>query len=351
MEVCPSCGTIAPTSSDECGRCFTPFGQPRLRATPPPGGLMLARLFGEFDCRSCGSKVALNGFTLGGYLCASCGIEQKFDWDLWEDIITHAHDTADVTGFYKPSFEDNFFWKALAAEEGDDIARMFKSIGLNKSTLSKGNSSFGGLEYEVDVSPGNPICDSCAKPLSVSADETSLRVGCSGCNSTSTYSLCNETARYKGLLGIVSHENRTDAPSVHAEAAPGGVALAISCPNCTGALELGSLGEVVICPFCATTCHVPQRVFQKASGKPVARQAWWMVFSGKSKQRSSVEKRIGEFEREARDDQTRKEAWEAHARLATKRARRKEARVAILVAILIAAGVGLLIALNLLGAI
>lgn len=212
MEVCPSCGTIAPESYDACKICGASFEQGRPKVTPPAGGLMLVRLCGEFDCRSCGGKVALNHFTLEGYRCGSCGIKQTFDWDLWEQIVTHAHNTADLTGFARPNDADEDFWNAFVQEEGDDLVWMFRAIGRNRSTLTKGNSCFGGLEFEMDVSPGNPICSECGAPLIISADHSALTVSCNRCDDRKTYALSEENPEAAGLVATICGESRTDAP-------------------------------------------------------------------------------------------------------------------------------------------
>ena len=164
MEICVSCGAIAPTSNDQCTRCSSQFEETRKEVAPPSEDLQLVRLHGRFKCRSCGSEVALNHFTLDEYLCGRCGIQQVFSWEEWEQIIEHGHNTADLTGFNQPGIVDENFWVEFGEHQGDDIARMFRSIGKDKSTLTKGNSFFGGLDFEMDVTPGNPVCDNCKTP-------------------------------------------------------------------------------------------------------------------------------------------------------------------------------------------
>jgi Zn finger protein HypA/HybF involved in hydrogenase expression len=290
LRICLSCGTIAPTSNTDCGRCGVRFEDNTRDLTPEEVSFMPARIKGHFECRSCGKEVPLNYLALDTVPCASCGIDQAVSWDLWEDVLAHAHNTADLTGNAKPHLGDELFWRAFRDEEGEDITAMFRGIGLRKSTLTKGNDYFGGVQYALDVSPGHPLCERCREPLELEASEEAVRASCPACKSSREYSRWIALDKYKGLIAAMAEEHRSDTPAVKTEAGAG--AVAITCPNCGGALDVSSAGSFVTCGFCNTACHVPHKLVQKVTGKPVPEAAWWLLFEGPSPLRRQIDRRI-----------------------------------------------------------
>ncbi|MBN2341256.1 MAG: hypothetical protein JXX29_09945 [Deltaproteobacteria bacterium] len=252
----------------------------------------MVRLFGGFTCRSCGSQVALNHMTLSGYLCGNCGIQQQFDWELWQQIVEHAHNTADITGFGQPEFADESFWRAFEEKQDEDIARMFRSIGRDKSTLTKGNSYFGGVAFEIDVTPGNPLCTVCSAPLQPRLHENGLLLQCETCEIEHVYRKPSDVP-YNGLVAAAAVEHRDGAREVTVETVSSGAAAVIRCPECSGNLDVNTLGEVVSCPFCSASVVVPSRLMQQVNGKAVPKRAWWVAFTGKSPWRIEVEDELG----------------------------------------------------------
>ncbi|MBN2803480.1 MAG: hypothetical protein JXR91_10320 [Deltaproteobacteria bacterium] len=292
MEICLTCGTIKKSSDTQCSVCETPYEENTADVSPPGDDLCIARFNGHFECRSCGHGVALNGLDKdGNILCGKCGIEQAFNWDNWDSILTHAHNTADFAGWNKPQ-ANSPLWKGLAEEMGEDTAEMFKRIGDSRSILSLSDGAFRGLSYEVEASPGYPICEQCKKPLTIKIEKSSLKTACSECSLAATYEIPSNRKAYSPLEGIISFENRTDALEVKQESSKGGAALAITCPQCGGALENIKAGTITKCPYCYTSCHIPSRIFQKTTGKVNKEAPWWLVFRGPSKARSKSNSRV-----------------------------------------------------------
>jgi len=265
---------------------------------------MPARMKGHFICRSCGDKVALNHFSLDGYLCGSCGILQKFGMREWSQIVRHAHDTADITGFFRPSADDVRFWEVFSAYDSD-VAMMFKSIGRDKSCLTKGNEEFGGIEFEMDVSPGHPLCASCSKPVKLEIKAERLHCTCLSCGYAAIYRAFPEAGNYRNCVAAICEDDRSDVSTAKTEPSSGGGAIAITCPNCAGALDVRALGDTVTCPFCKTMCHVPAQVFTRAMGKAIPPRPWWMVFEGESRRRIRINNTLKQQADAARQNEER----------------------------------------------
>jgi DNA-directed RNA polymerase subunit RPC12/RpoP len=181
---------------------------------------------------------------------------------------------------------------AFADKQDDDISRMFRSIGINKSTLTKGNSYFGGVEFEVDVTPGNPLCTTCGAPFRPRFHQRGLSLQCVSCGVEHLY--CKPVdAPYHELVAAVAPEHRTGAKEVSVETSSQGTAIAVLCPQCGGTLDAKTLGEVISCPFCSTSVVVPARLMKQVSKKAIAKRAWWLAFAGKSPWRIEVEDELG----------------------------------------------------------
>ena len=281
MKVCLACGTIFKAQADVCGHCTTPFTDNTGEAPVPFEGACFARMLCHFKCRSCGHKVALNGLDDdGSVMCGNCGIDQMVERDMWADILTHAHNTADFAGWNKPA-EDTPVWKAFV-DDDRDIAAMYYNIGESRSALEMSNGGFGDVAYTVEVSPGHPVCPSCHKIFEISLDGETLRATCPGCATAATYEIPAHRREYGDLVGVISNENRTDTPAVKTEDASGGAALSITCPECGGALENPKAGDICTCPYCHVACHIPARIYQKATGAVTEPTSWWALFKGDS---------------------------------------------------------------------
>ncbi len=303
MEICGTCGVIARSTKTECAICSSGYEDKKRKALQPQNGLLPVRIEGEFQCRSCGSKVPLNYFSTDGYLCFNCGIRQKFDWEEWEQIIEHGHNVGDLTGFERPSDWD--FWRIFLEQHDEDILRMVRSIGVEKTILTKGNSFFGGIEFSVDASPGSPVCMTCTIPFDIHEDEKEFRLTCPNCHVEEKYEKLSNSP-YEGLVGCICEKSRTDAPSVKPVNQSGQGAIALSCPNCGGALDVGQLDHRVVCSYCNTTSLVPMGLFQREKGRPVSKVSWWMLFRGHSEWGKATYKELEsrrEKERKKREDE------------------------------------------------
>ena len=294
MKICNSCGVAALPTQDVCGACKTPLKTGTVSVDPVGEGLSFAKVHGHFECRSCGHGVPLNYLDLDGtVLCGKCGIEQKVNWQMWKALITRAHDTADLGGDAKPAPDAPLWWH-MRKFTGNRIANRFKAIGVSKScyTEHRDASLHNDLPYVFTSSPGHPVCIYCRKPLDVQLNEGELITECPECRAQATYSLPELASRYPALVGVIAPSNRTDSTEIKTEKSHDGTVVTISCPKCGGSLESVELGEVSVCPFCGTSCHIPARLLQRNGREATAPAAWWMLFRGPCHLRMLVEEKL-----------------------------------------------------------
>ena len=291
MEICGSCGTIAPPGKYQCAQCHTPFKDNRVVVPPPEDELSYSRVCGSFTCRSCGHEIALSYFTLEGFQCPECHSHQRFDWGLWEDIVKYAHNVTDLCGFDPPDAADADFWQYLREKEGEDVLRRFRAIGRNSSAYVMTNSNPHLAQYKVELSPGNPVCVACGIPLKIGVAKGVLRTRCPDCGDKADYELMSNVDDYLFLFACIGTWHRAEQTEPQSR---------------------------------------PTLRFPEEESTP-----WWMVFQGPSALRQKLERRVRRQKEETSRHNQRKEkrkaaALERHRRMKTK-ARKRAA--AILVAI------------------
>ena len=309
MRICNSCGVITLPNQDVCGACKAPLEVDSVSVEPVGEDLAFVRIHGHFECRSCGHGVALNHLDLdGSILCGKCGIEQKVKWQMWKVLITHAHATADLGGDAKPAPGAPLWWY-MRKVTGNRIASRYKAIGVSKSsyTVHRETSMHNDLPYVLISSPGHPVCTSCRKPLDVQLSGGELTTTCPECCSEASYSLPEQASRFPALVGVIAPGNRTDSKEAKTEKSPDGAVVAISCPKCGGSLESVELGEVSVCPFCGTSCHIPARILQRTGREATASATWWMLFKGPCSLRKEIEKKLTKKKQRKSAEEAKKE--------------------------------------------
>ncbi len=249
MKICLSCGAVAPVNNADCGRCNAVFEGNTAKTSPRADGLVFARVQGHFKCRSCGKNVAINHLeSTESVMCGSCGVDQSLELRQWKDIVNHVHSTADITGDSKP-LEGDPFWKFFDQDEGSSTGEKYRSIGYESSTLTSSGGVLRGAQWEVDASPGHPVCTKCRKLLDIGLHEKKLTTSCPSCHRTATYGLPESSINYEGLAGAITPEHCVDHPNVKTNQSSGGAAISLVCPNCSGALTSSEPGRVTVCEF------------------------------------------------------------------------------------------------------
>ncbi len=232
-----------------------------------------------------------------------------------------AYSPARSRALNKPAPEDPL-WSVLENDWDFDFKRKYWSIGLEYSSIVR-RGDYRGLKFECNASPGHPLCVACREPLAVSVEGMVLRTTCPGCGANATYAIPEEKKKYPALVGVISDENRSDAPDVRTEAAQGNAALAVRCPNCNGALESPQAGQICTCPFCQTPSHIPARIFQLATGQAMPSEPWWLLFKGSSPLRDQVNLQIQrKLERQSRRERKRQQDLEFEAELRANKLKR-----------------------------
>lgn len=212
MEICGACGTVAPPGKYQCAQCHTPFEFNRIVAQPPADELIYARVCGSFKCRICGRDIALSYFSLEGFQCPECNSVERFDWTLWEDIVKHAHNVADICGFDQPDAADHAFWQVFRDLESDDLTRRFRAIGRNIESLVLTNTNPHLAQYNMEISPGRPVCVPCRLPLNIEVVDGVVVTSCMQCGVIRKYELISGFREYQFLFACVGQWHRAEIP-------------------------------------------------------------------------------------------------------------------------------------------
>ncbi|MBN2530040.1 MAG: hypothetical protein JXR76_26860 [Deltaproteobacteria bacterium] len=278
MEICASCGSIAPAGKYQCSRCHAPFEYNRIVVSPPKDELIYTRICGSFNCRRCGHNIALSYFTLDGFQCPECNSLERFDWSLWEDIVKDAHNVADLCGFDQPDAANHEFWQFLRDFTSEDLLRDLRAIGRNSSRLHKKNPNPHLAGYSVDLSPGNPVCSTCRTPLQIRVVDEVLQTYCFECKRKEPYEIVSGLEEYQFLFACIGQWHRAERSNEQSR------------PTL---------------PF------------------PEDASPWWMVFQGASPLRLKIERKIRRQEEETKRENLKAEKRKARAAERHRRMRSK----------------------------
>lgn len=297
MEICLSCGSIAPTQSQTCKRCGSSFEDNRGSSGHLAEGLNWIRFDGYFLCRSCGFNIQLNYLDSdGAVLCSQCGVDQKFSWERWEQLLIHAHNVADLCGVNAPE-KDSLLWQAMKEVDGQNLTNVYGKIGKTHSLVSLSQSElFEGFKYEFNVSPGFPLCNKCKCPLEAEIIQGGIRTQCPQCQEKNTYVLPQEASRYDSLKGVIAPEHLDGLDFVQIEKADVSGAVALTCPRCAGNIKQPAKEGFITCEYCGTSLYIPAHLSKKTSTQQPPRP-WWILFEGKSRIRNKLEEKVGWLKR------------------------------------------------------
>jgi hypothetical protein len=265
IEICATCGVVRRDDrAKKCAHCHAPHTSVALSA-PRAADAMWVGAECTFKCRACGFVVPLNHLDMDGAVtCARCGSEQAFEVRAWHDALELAHAVADGT----------------TSPPGTQTSV--------KQTLATENT------FEITLSAGHPLCESCHAMLEVAFDAAQpdaplAKVTCAPCKTSASYGVPRAASRMtKGALrGAIAAEHRADRAAVKVDQSP--TAIAIQCPSCSAPLDAGSESKVVQCKYCNTTSRIPDGAWFRMSGKEPKAETMWLAFSGPSHTHSAAE--------------------------------------------------------------
>lgn len=284
MDLCGSCGRVAPQTLAACELCGASFGRVPARGTPED--LRWAALRSEFQCRSCGHHSPIDHLdTDGSASCRRCGLEQAFAVESWRLAIEHAHAVADLAG-PDPEGSRPHPQLSIAAENP------YWTIGVGE-TEAAAKVVGGPNQLRVRVGPGQPLCPRCKSPYSVFAEGPGvLALECGACPRR-RYAIPPEArSLHPALVGAVAEAHDCEAGAGLGPAATGGAAqaVAIRCPGCGAPLQGARPGSIVTCNFCHSTAQVPASAGRSQQLAPAVEAAtWWLLLRGPSQQRRALE--------------------------------------------------------------
>lgn len=291
MRICHACGAIAPTDRQGCSICGHAFARLEERAPERPDGAYWAQIRTELTCRQCGAKSPIDEPELEGTVtCAACATVQAFDTSVWKEALAHAHGVADLAG---PSPEGRGGSSPIADRNP------YLPIGISNTTSTlelTGMSIAGGVmrtrNLAVSASPGHPLCSVCHTPVEARIDGgTRISTQCPTCGDKAAYQMpAGLSSMHSPLVLVLADDQRVDRPEARLNATSAGMVVALHCPSCGGAIDVGTGERAATCPFCKTACRIPQRTLlslKKQNQKP---RPWWALFRGPSPKRIELER-------------------------------------------------------------
>jgi len=286
MEVCSSCGIVAPRPGLPCEGCGL---SATVRAPERRGALYFVQAQAQFQCRGCGRLAPLDAVALDGLAwCASCGLTQAVDPSGWPEALAFAHAVGDLAG--GEGLHPNAYWSIeLQNPHGD--------IGIERAmemlTLAE-NRQVNGLEVRrslrLRAAPGHPLCGACKGLLHVEIlSPGRARTRCDGCGRITAFDVsAGVLSASRGLRGILADAQRADLKE--ARAADQGGIVALSCPGCGAPLSVDGLhAQTANCAFCHLVCRLPSAPTRGAGAVEVPPTPFWLLFGGPSARRAQLE--------------------------------------------------------------
>jgi len=287
MRVCGMCGILAPTSKTECIACKADIrGAPTVPARDDEH-YWVCVLECDFACRGCGMRSPLDSLDLDGTVeCRRCGLQQAFDVDQWKEALIFAQDVADCAGppgrLGKEPVANNPYAELGVAHtyaEKTLSGMIIDAEGMKPRTL------------RLRATPGVPLCERCHVPLEVEvSDEYKTRTTCPRCRDQAIYDTPDEAFDVNAdIEAVLADDHRCDREAVRVQAAPGGAAVAVSCPKCNASLPVSDGTSMVNCGYCGTPCRIPSRLMAKLSHAAPMPKRWWILFDDDSYLRLGVD--------------------------------------------------------------
>jgi hypothetical protein len=297
MEVCGTCGLIAPSKRGTCDACEAPFATPRMQVPPLGDDLYWVSVRCEHRCRACGLTTPLNELDADGIVaCERCGIDQAMDVSEWARIFQHAHEVGDLAG---P--DPNGRKPAKDADIADQ--NHFKTTGVKHGAAP--SQDYGEGHARVTAGPGHPLCKQCKVPLVVPFDARAFKecratASCPTCKASATYALPkNAREAYPALRAVIAEGNR-DGVKHAVVAGSAGQPVILRCPGCGADLPaFDPATRQVTCTFCKVVAFVPARASARQGAAALPAEAWWLLFRGPSPRRTALEDSVRQHDRKA----------------------------------------------------
>ncbi len=297
IPLCLGCGAHAPTGRTECVLCQHQFGAQPWQVPPNPDGTYWCGVQTTFRCGACNRDSPLNHLDLDGHVtCLQCGVEQRYDIDIWGDGLELGHNIADLAGpnplgrqYHPPSQFD--------PDENPfvEIGRQY-THGTEETMMMSGS---GTSQLTFKAFPGHPLCGKCKSPYRiVSRDQAVLTVQCPACQEVKRHALPPEVhGRFKGIVGTIGADVDADMREARVNRDPGG-AVAICCPQCSAPLDVAEGSTIVHCGFCRTNSRLTPATLRDLGRSDAKVLTWWLLLEGKSPQRVELENDYAEERRE-----------------------------------------------------
>lgn len=283
MDLCPSCGLVAPQGWSQCAACGVelPARRPSVERAPEDPWCVGLRV--QLQCRSCQRLSPIDHLDLDGTVrCRHCKVEQAFPPVAWQEALRLAANVGDLAG---PDPDGRVRDPCWALGE----INPYRKIGVDKQSLSttiQGSVRSDGLKVSralsVELAPGHPLCASCHLPLKLAVGPARTTGTCAGCGQGRTWrnpSGLDDLA--PGLVSALAEQHAEDSPAMTlglTRSGPRG----LSCPGCGAPLPMPDAGAIVTCPFCSLSSRLPDAVADSLPAKPLW---WWLVFRGPSAER------------------------------------------------------------------
>lgn len=204
-----------------------------------------------------------------------CGSYQRLDDDVWPRALEFAHAVADLAG---PQPEGRYAHPEVWI--GDDNPH--KKIGRTETFAEQKQERF-----QIDVSPGHPICKTCKALEHVSVQQNVLTVRCARCQANGRFGTPPEiTEMARGLVAVCAEAHRLDMRAVQVSGATAGLQ-ALACPTCGANLPPVNQ-HTVECTYCHATAFVPPHGRVRGKGHLVRPIVFWVAFHGPSQARLSL---------------------------------------------------------------
>jgi len=311
IRVCARCGVCVPASRERCELCKDP---PAPRTVPPRSdGAYWVRASCGFRCRSCGvTGVPFGRFDHhGACVCGLCGAANENPSEMatmyWRTLLQHLHAVGDLAG---PHPEGRH-----AGAKSIAHANPFKQVGLDVTTaVGDRVRDDGESPSNLEAQPGYPLCAGCSEPVDAAWTGGALHCSCGRGGWGVRPALA---ARVDvGLVAILQQDVRGRPTGAAAEAVArpasehAGPLIALTCPTCSAPLTVVPDATTVTCAFCKTSSllvappgSATRDTPQGQSEAEVERwaeevrlqsaNAFWLLFTGPSKQRASLQARTG----------------------------------------------------------
>lgn len=325
MRICGACGALALAHQTVCAGCGRDVQPAAKTVAALPDELFWVQVRAQFQCKRCRHASPLNHPDVDGtFECVHCKLEQPASPAVWEDGLLFAHAVADLGSPGAETREPAIDRSKNYNFELEGLGESRSSASLHVRMTSEGRGHYERHSLEMEASPGHPLCERCAEPLSVQTDaDGGLTTTCPGCGDRAVFKLDSRLRQlHSALVGVCANELRADRAVVQLGALNEREAVAVQCPQCGAALELTARAHFVKCGYCQTPSNVPAKLKRQLFPSSVLVERWWMLFRGVAPERFHALESLREEAEEAEEE---REEEEQRQREQVERVRLEEA--------------------------